>query len=354
MTEQAIIAWDIGGAHLKVASLESGRLAATWQYATPLWQGLSVLDQAIAEIKQQVESAVCTHVVTMTGELVDVFKHRYQGVAEIIKHLANSHDSGSHTFVYAGRHGFVTAEKSARYYADIASANWHATASLLSRALVSGYLIDIGTTTTDIIPFHAGQVCHQGYTDQQRMRTDELIYTGVVRTPVMAIVDRVLFQGQWQSLAAECFATMADVYRLTGELAEQCDVLPTADGAGKRLADSRRRLARMLGTDVEDDSTPGQWQALAHFIAGKQYGRVAAGFSQVKSRQQHVADCIVAAGAGAFLVDKLAQEHGCRLYAFEDIVASGNLHGGKLHEMATPNCASAIALAQLFHACNTP
>ena len=66
----------------------------------------------------------------------------------------------------------------------------------------------------------------------------------------MAVAESVPFGGRRQRLMAEHFATMADVHRLTGELPEDADQLPTADGRGKTVEESARRLARMLGRDA--------------------------------------------------------------------------------------------------------
>jgi len=108
-----------------------------------------------------------------------------------------------------------------------------------------GVLIDIGSTTTDIIRFGGGRVQYQGYTDGERLRSEELVYTGALRTPIMAVAERVPFAGKWQRLTAEPFATMADAYGLLGRLGERGR--ETQDGAGTAPEDCARRIARMLG-----------------------------------------------------------------------------------------------------------
>jgi uncharacterized hydantoinase/oxoprolinase family protein len=42
--------------------------------------------------------------------------------------------------------------------------------------------IDIGSTTTDLVRFGDGRVQNQGYTDGERLRSKELVYTGAIRT----------------------------------------------------------------------------------------------------------------------------------------------------------------------------
>ena len=67
----------------------------------------------------------------------------------------------------------------------------------------------------------------------------ELLYTGVVRTPVMAVAQTAPFSGRMQRIAAERFATMADVWRLTGDLPGDADPYPTADQRGKSATRER-------------------------------------------------------------------------------------------------------------------
>ena len=55
-------------------------------------------------------------------------------------------------------------------------ANWHAGAALIARYCREALLIDMGSTTTDIIPIVAGAVAARGYTDAERLTTGELAY----------------------------------------------------------------------------------------------------------------------------------------------------------------------------------
>ena len=351
MTERPIIGWDIGGAHLKVARLGARGAIRARHYATPLWRGLAALDAPMDDIRRAFAPPACVHVLTMSGELADVFADRADGVRRITDYVL-ARNGAADAYLYAGRRGFVPASETARHWPRIASGNWHATASLAARRLGAGCLIDIGTTTTDIAPFAQGRVLSRGYTDQQRLRSGELIYTGVARTPVMAVVSKAKFRGRWQSLAAECFATMADVYRLSGDLPPGFDLLPTADGGAKTAAGSRRRLARMLGADLRryDESPAGRtdWTDLARSIAERQYESIAAGCARVLSRgdlarKEHAAAPLVAAGVGRFIIERLGRRFGRPVIAFEKVAAPKRRRAA-----AYDNCSAAIALTRLF------
>src|SRR5690606_18055753 len=110
----------------------------------------------------------------------------------------------------------------------------------------------------------------------RRLISDELIYTGVVRTPVMAVVQNALFKGIKIGVMAEYFATMADVYRITGELDEAHDQSETADGGEKTFAASARRLSRMIGHEVDNES-PDCWRHFALHVRNQQLHKIQLG-----------------------------------------------------------------------------
>ena len=131
----------------------------------------------------------------------------------------------------------------------------------------------MGSTTTDILLLSNNQVDAQGYTDFQRLISSELVYTGMVRTAVMAVVQSVNFSGAEVGVMSEYFATMADVYRLTHELDERHDQTDSADGGAKTELASAQRLARMIGCDLKDFPLS-DWQSLAYTIRQQQLSRI--------------------------------------------------------------------------------
>jgi probable H4MPT-linked C1 transfer pathway protein len=73
----------------------------------------------------------------------------------------------------------------------VAASNWAATARIVSRRHPDAILIDIGTTSTDIIPIVGGLVVALGRTDPERLTSGELVYIGALRTPVEAMASHV-------------------------------------------------------------------------------------------------------------------------------------------------------------------
>ena len=299
-----IVGWDIGGAHLKAILLaDGGEVLQALQLPCPLWRGLDQLETAIAHTLNAFKIEVCSacHAVTMTGELVDLFANRHEGVMAIST-LATKL-LGKDTLFYAANAGFVALERVSALTPYIASTNWHASASALAMHLNDALLVDIGSTTTDIIAIEAGKLVESGLSDAARLQADTLVYTGVVRTPVMALAQKLPVDNVETNVAAEYFATMADVYRLTGELLPEQDMADTADGKGKTAQESARRLARMVGHDVEATSML-TWINLANTCKTMQKNQIKAAIAKHLKPNM----TIIGAGAGGFLVQQIAHE----------------------------------------------
>jgi len=334
----AVIGWDIGGVHLKAARAEGGRVTKVAQYASPLRSGTERLLQAFAEAKKYLGRAD-RDIVTMTGELADTFSSRMDGV----KHLADlaARELGS-VLIYAGSAGYVRPEDARKHYAEIASANWHACATLIARKCRHALLIDLGSTTTDIVPIVQGKTVARGYTDAQRLAAGELVYTGMVRGFVMATADRAPFRGAWTPLVNENFATMADVHRILGTLPPDADLMPTADGRPKTIDASRARLARMLGTDASDGNDE-TWTLVARWFAEAQTRAICDAARLVLSAGTLPSSTtIVAAGIGRVLVDEIGRRLSCACIGFDDLcdVAAEA-------RAAACYCAPAVSLAVL-------
>jgi uncharacterized hydantoinase/oxoprolinase family protein len=146
-------------------------------------------------------------------------------------------------------------------------------------------------------------------------------------------------------VVAEYFATMADVYRLTGELDELLDQTETADGQEKSAIASARRLARMIGYDFADEPSMGRWQQLAFNFRNKQLDRLLDAcecqLQRLKNRQQV---CVIGAGIGSFLVKDLACKLGYDYIEFTDIIKNDGL---ECKGMPLSVCAPAVAMVML-------
>lgn len=313
------VGWDIGGAHIKVAVLDhTGCIVRLIQRECPLWKGLALLNQNMQQILAELNIREALHAVTMTGELVDLFDNRDEGVAAILGVVSQELLSDK-TLVFTAGKGFLPVQEvSSKDYRAIASANWLASGLWLAEIRESGLIVDIGSTTTDFILIEDNKVMSRGYSDFDRMRYDELVYTGVVRTPVMAIADTVPFEGESVGVIAEHFATMADIYRLTGELPDYADQWPAADGGEKDNQGSTRRLARMIGRDLAS-ADHSMWNRLARYLRERQLAKIQSACEKQLSRSSKGSHGFIGAGVGKFLVKDLAIRCGASYIDFSTL-----------------------------------
>ncbi len=339
----AIIGWDIGGAHIKAARAENGRLVAVAQRACAPHLGLAHLEVPIRETLAELGPAG-QHRITMTAELSDAFEDRARGVVSVAAIAANEIGEAD-TLFYAGAQGFVRRAAVGAAAGAIASANWRASAALVARHCDAALFIDIGSTTTDLVPIANGRVAALGESDAERLLNGELVYAGFSRGAPQAYSNRAPVDGRWTPLVNEAFATMADVRRVLGDLPEgdsAADLSPTADGRGKTGAASCARLARLIGRDGADLSPDGM-RALADHFSRAQLRAIEDPIALLSSRKAFPTRMtFVGAGVGRALVERLAQSHAV---AYRDFGAF--LPAAPALRVAAANSAPASALALL-------
>lgn len=232
------IGLDIGGANLKLA--DSNGIAKSQRFA--LWKEPQKLASILAEFVGSISKNTPIGV-TMTGELCDCFRTKREGVHHIVAAAAKG--MPNHELLFWSVCGkFMDATEAMMHPIDVAAANWHAQATFVAREQKTGLglLIDMGSTTTDLIPFLDGRPIAQGLTDVSRLESQELIYQGTRRTPTFALQKHA---------CAEFFATTNDVFVLLGELDENDQDFNTADGRSMTNAHAWERLARTIGGDRE-------------------------------------------------------------------------------------------------------
>lgn len=342
MSPDPWLGWDLGGAHLKaVEVIGAGRVARVVQVPCPLWQGLERLEEAIDGVLALVGRGSLRHAVTMTGELADLFEDRASGVATLIG-VVRRRLPEARLLIYAGPKGFLEPDAALDASDLVASANWMAAGQFVATRVPAGLLVDLGSTTADLVPFSGEVVKARGYSDHERLEQEELVYTGAVRTPLLALARRVPFAGAWVPLMAEHFATTADVYRLTGELPEHADLHASADGRDKGIAASARRIARMVGMDA-GAADLSAWRRLAGFFAEAQIRALADACERILSRGELPADApLVGAGVGRFVVERLAQRLRRPYVPFDGLFESVLAPGAGIAD-----CAPAAAVASL-------
>jgi probable H4MPT-linked C1 transfer pathway protein len=210
--------------------------------------------------------------------------------------------------VYAVDGRFLTPAEARQAPFAVAAANWAATANAVAAHHPDTLLIDIGTTSTDIIPIVCGVVVAMGRTDPERLASGELVYTGALRTPAEAIASDVLLGGEVVGVSAEGFALAGDVHVWRGDLAPADYTVPTPDGRPTTREFAGERLARVICADREllnEESV----SAIADTLANAQVTRIGAAVDRVRDRHPSIRTAVVT-GLGAFLGTAAAQAAG--------------------------------------------
>lgn len=148
--------------------------------------------------------------------------------------------------------------------------------------LHNAVLIDVGSTTTDIIPIKDGSIAC-GRTDLERLQSGELLYTGALRTNVASIVNSVLVNGTPTMVSSELFSTTADVYLILGDIKEKEYKVETADGRGKSIEECMARLARVVCADLNILSEKDIIK-IAEYIKEEQIKQISRGIKKVLNK----------------------------------------------------------------------
>jgi probable H4MPT-linked C1 transfer pathway protein len=198
----------------------------------------------------------------------------------------------------------------------VGASNWVATATLVGRFVPDGILVDIGTTSTDIIPLEGGRVAARGRTDPARLLSRELVYTGAVRTPAEALLREVPLWGGRAAVSAEGFATIGDAHVWLGRLAPSDYTAPTADGRPATRELAGERLARVVCGDREmlDDAAI---DAIARALTEAQVELVADGIRRVRA-DFPAATTAVVTGLGDFIAAEAARRAGLEVVALAE------------------------------------
>lgn len=320
-----MIGLDIGGANLKLADGQGAAVSRPF----PLWKHPHRMADALGEMLaayrimgemaaagQRGQSAGLEDrcVITMTGELADCFETKAQGVGFILEAAEEAVSSFAETdaatvLVYLVDGRFVSSAEARREPLLAAASNWHALAAFAARwaQTVPGILIDIGSTTSDLIPLVEGRPVARGQTDPERLASGELVYTGVKRSPVCAICPTLSWHGRPCRTAQEWFATSGDAYVLSGDLPEEPQADWTADGRPATKSFAAARLARAICADRTLFSAEDAQRAAGE-IAEAQLKLLAAAFEQVTA--QLTAEVAIVAGEGEFLGRRLLEQIG--------------------------------------------
>ncbi|HHY00215.1 MAG TPA: H4MPT-linked C1 transfer pathway protein [Methanothermobacter sp.] len=296
-----IVGFDIGGANTDIAVVEfdsEGKIIdirSDYCYL-PMWIKKDELSSTLIELLGSDMDEIVAVGVAMTAELADGYMNKIEGVMDIAGRVKKTFDL---PLGFVGLNGMLDYEGVKNNPLDLAAANWMATAPLAAHINPDCVLIDIGSTTTDIIPIKNGKECAKGRTDLERLGTGELVYTGILRTNVATICDKVPLKKEWMRVASELFAVSADVHLVLGNIDPTDYTCETPDGGGISKEDCILRLSRVVCGDLDLLSHDDVLEIAQH-IYRIQVQKVAEALKEVTDREN--LDLVVATGLGMKII----------------------------------------------------
>jgi probable H4MPT-linked C1 transfer pathway protein len=300
---RAVIGLDIGGVNTKAvwrAGDELRTVVRPYDVVRDRRALTGVVRDVVAELAAEPAELVA---LTMTAELSDAFRTKREGVGFVLDAVEAAVPGRLLAFTTAGEL-LSFAEARARPL-EVAAGNWMASALAVAALHADALMLDVGSTTADVIPIAAGRVAAGGRNDLDRLLAGELVYTGALRTNLATIAARVPVRGRWCPVASELFAISADVHLILGHLAPEAYTCPTPDGRAASVGCARERVARLVCADA-DQLGPGEIAAIAAYLYAQQVQQIEAAARQVSSRFAG-APRVVALGAGAFLARAVAE-----------------------------------------------
>jgi probable H4MPT-linked C1 transfer pathway protein len=335
MSHQGVIGWDIGGVNTKVARVRSGVVLAARSHPYEIQRdplALTPLLRSLANVV--VASTDDRHAVTMTAELSQMFRTKREGVAFVLDAVTKAFPSANaHVFTVDGR--FVSPTDALNEPLAVAASNWAATAGIVALEHPNAILIDIGTTTTDVIPIVGGQAAALGTTDAIRLTSGELVYTGALRTPVEAITQSVPLGTALAGVSAESFALIGDIHVWRGDLTPEDYSVTAPDARPASREFAGERIARVVCADREmlDDRA---LSAIADAVADAQLDLICRAVARVRERH-HTLHTAVVTGLGSFIAARAARQVGLSVVQLADALGP-----------AGSRCAPAAAVALLL------
>ncbi len=316
----SVLGLDIGGANTKAAyiSTDNGivKQSKTAMEYFPVWKNPEKLGAVLSTLSKAVSGSAkldCVGV-TMTAELSDAYSTKREGVTHILTHVIQAFPTAQILVLDVDAKLRSVADAQAEPL-RIAAANWAATGWMVAQLVKDCIVIDVGSTSTSIIPIIDGHVSAAGKTDLEKIMNGELVYTGSLRTNIVAIVNSIPLRGGTAWVSSELFAQSADVHLVLGNITEGAYTVETADGRGKTRAEALARLARVICADTEM-LTEQEIVQFTTYIYGKQIEQITEGLKQVytriKPRAKTEVKAVVTGLGKNFLAAKAAQLAGIK------------------------------------------
>ena len=223
-----IIGIDVGGANLKIWRGKSE------SYYFPFWKRRDDFPEFLRSLKIEGEKIG----VVITAELSDAFKSKEEGVRFIERSIA---ENVSGDVYFLNLNGEL--KRSVDNPLDFSAANWVASVKYLSKIYENFVFVDLGSTTCDVIPFKGKILAAK--TDYERLKRGELLYFGMLRTPLCYLLS-------FKEISSELFSISADAMRVLGVISEEDYSCETPDGRGRSVKECMQRISRQFCADLDE------------------------------------------------------------------------------------------------------
>ncbi|MCW4030338.1 MAG: H4MPT-linked C1 transfer pathway protein [Candidatus Bathyarchaeota archaeon] len=349
-----VLAFDIGGANTKAAYITSqeGTLRTTRVAMEffPIWKAPQELPSVLLSLKHRLKVDKFDAIgVTITAELSDAYQTKREGIHHVLG-CAKAAFPEAPLYVLNTDARLVSTETALAEPLGVAAANWAATGWLVAQRLKNGVVVDVGSTSTSIIPIKNGQVTAQGKTDLDKLICGELVYTGSLRTNIAAIVHSIPLKMEVAAVSSELFALSGDVHLILGNITPEQYTSETADGRDRSVFEAMARLARVVCGDTNMLS-PHELTEMAQYIYSKQVEQIAAGLGKVYANLKGQINGelpVVVTGLGKNFLAKKAAESICadKIITLDELVDAQAV-------IATPAYGVALMVAKKLEGDNT-
>ncbi|ABO35902.1 Hydantoinase/oxoprolinase [Methanococcus maripaludis C5] len=243
-----ILGVDIGGANTKITELhENGEFKVHHLYF-PMWKN----NDKLAEVLKTYSKDVFHVALVTTAELADSYETKKEGVDNILTAVESAF--GKNISVFDSDGNFISLEDARETYMKVSASNWCGTAKWVSKNIEKNcILVDMGSTTTDIIPIVDGRVVAEK-TDLERLMNQELLYVGTLRTPISHLGNIIMFKGVNTNVSSEYFAITADISVILEKVTPEEYTCDTPDGKGTDKRSSLIRISKVLCSDLNQIS----------------------------------------------------------------------------------------------------
>ena len=345
-----VLGLDIGGANTKATFVKSQEHNVVEMKTIlehfPVWKNeKNQLSKLLRKLKKSLANSnrLDGVGVTITAELSDAYQTKKEGINHVLESVAQVFDDVP-VFVLDVEANLLSVDDALENYLKVSSANWAATGWVVSQKISNGIVVDVGSTTTSIIPIINGKIATKGKTDLEKLQNGELVYSGSLRTNVASLVNSIPVKEKLTRVCSELFAQSGDVHLILGNLTQADYTAETCDGRGKTRKEASARLARVVSAD-SNMLTEQEILAMAQFVYDKQVEKIADGLLQVYERTKLTKKetKIVVTGLGRnFLAKKAAEKVG-----FTDIININEALGIDA-SIASPSVGVALIVANML------